>query len=448
MPLASHGPEATGGSGTDGSGTAAGATGTGGTGVAVPAPPAADALSFAAPYDPALLHRRNPDEVFLTDVRALGDRTPPEEPDNEEPDNEGPDNAGQYADAGRYERFAAAALLPSGHPHYGGLTGPAGNRPDPMLLLECCRQAETYAAHALFGVEQGVGFILRGLSVRTFPDAHGGQGPAADAPSATASTALSERGVGAGPASRLVMACQVREPGQRRGAVSSLDYTFDVWAGAGRIARIVLRVGYAAPRVYAALRARRRGGPPPTSRTAPPPVAGTPVEPSLAGRLRATDCVLLDLATGPAAEVTAALRVPVENVSYFDHPHDHVPGMVLVEAARQLATAAVGVWDAAPGRPAGMTAVEAEFSQYAELDAPTVLSAVPHDDHGAPSRSRGIEVVLRQGTTRVARMRVTTVTTVAVEGTGGESAVRTGVPSAVCPSPAATGHAASSEVAR
>ncbi len=419
MPLASHDPEA---------------TGAGGTAVAVPARPAADVLSFAATYDPALLHRLNPAEVFLTDVRALPDRTPAEEPDN----------AGQSEDTGRYEHFAAAALLPSGHPHYGGLTSPPDGRPDPMLLLECCRQAETYAAHAFFGVEQGAGFILRGLSVRTFPDTHGSRVPAAVDTPVGSRTALSDMGVEAGTAGRLVMAFRVREPGPHRGSISSLDYTFDLWAGAERSARIVLRVGYAAPRVYAALRSRRRNGPPPRSSTAPSPVAGNPVEPALAGRLRATDCVLLDLAAGPAAEVRAALRVPVENPSYFDHPHDHVPGMVLVEAARQLAIAAAGVWDAAPGRPASMTAVEAEFTQYAELDTPTVLSAVPLDDHGASSRSRGIEVVLRQRTTRVARMRVATT---AVEGTGGESAVGTGVPVASCPSPAATGHVAASEVA-
>jgi hypothetical protein len=419
VPIAGHGPEA---------------TGAAGTGVAVPAPPAADALSFAATYDPALLHRRNSAEVFLTDVRAIGDRTPPEEQDN----------AGQDEDPGTYEDFAAAALLPSSHPHYGSLTGPAAGRPDPMLLLECCRQAETYAAHAFFGVGQGAGFILRGLSVRTFPDSGGGQDPADfDAP-AGAATAASGTGVGAVPAGRLVMAFRVQEPGPRRGAVSSLDYTFDVWAGPERIARIVLRVGYAAPRMYAALRARRRGGPPPTSQTAELPVAGAPVEPSLAGRLRATDCVLLDLAAGPS-EVTAALRVPVENPSYFDHPHDHVPGMVLVEAARQLAAAAAGAWDAEPGRPARMTAVEAEFSQYAELDAPTALSAVPVDGPGAPSRSRRAEVVLRQGTTEVARIRVTTD---AADVPGTEPAAHTGPTLAVTPSPAPTAPAASSEAAR
>lgn len=135
--------------------------------------------------------------------------------------------------------------------------------------------------------------------------------------------------------------------------------------------------------------------------------------------------------------------MPPSGLSEY-YPHDHVPGMVLVEAARQLAVAAARVWDPTPGCTSGMTAVEAEFSQYAELDAATVLSAVPLDDQSVSSRSCAIEVVLRQRTTRVARMRVTTT---AVEGTGGESAVGTGVPVAPCPSPAATGHVASSEVA-
>ncbi|MEE4542484.1 AfsA-related hotdog domain-containing protein [Streptomyces sp. V4-01] len=354
--------------------------------------PAADTLSFAATVDPALLHRRNPAEVFLTDLSAAGPRRA------EDGGVEGgEDGAEDGDDAGG--GFAAAALLPAGHPHYGSLAGPAGDRVDPMLLLECCRQAETYAAHALHGVAEGVGFIFRGLSVETFPDPERAAGHAA--PDAATRDGAAE------PRDRLVMACRTREPGVRRGAVSSLDYDFDLWTGRRRTARIVLRVGYAEARTYAALRSRRRGGPPPTSDAPVTAPAGVPVEPVRAGRLRATDCLLLDLAAGPA-EVTAGLRVPVENPSYFDHPHDHVPGMVLVEAARQLAVAAAGHWDGAPGGPAAMTAVEAEFSQYAELDRPTALSATALDGPGAGPRGRHVEVVLRQDATEVARMRVTT----------------------------------------
>ncbi|MFD3416359.1 AfsA-related hotdog domain-containing protein [Streptomyces decoyicus] len=48
----------------------------------------------------------------------------------------------------------------------------------------------------------------------------------------------------------------------------------------------------------------------------------------------------------------------------FDHPVDHVPGMLLLEAARQSAH------KAAHPMPTIAIGVEAVFSHYVELDAP------------------------------------------------------------------------------
>ncbi|WP_268254571.1 AfsA-related hotdog domain-containing protein, partial [Streptomyces humidus] len=59
----------------------------------------------------------------------------------------------------------------------------------------------------------------------------------------------------------------------------------------------------------------------------------------------------------------------------FDHPADHVPGMLLLEAARQSAHAAT---HPRPGLP---TSLDATFTQYVELDTPCWIDRTPTENH-------------------------------------------------------------------
>ncbi|MFF3876196.1 AfsA-related hotdog domain-containing protein [Streptomyces sp. NPDC001978] len=82
--------------------------------------------------------------------------------------------------------------------------------------------------------------------------------------------------------------------------------------------------------------------------------------PALVGRTSPADVVLT-----PTEEPGRWLLTPDFNHPIlFDHHTDHLPGMVLLEAARQAATAAV-----APGilTPASAST---DFYRYAELDRP------------------------------------------------------------------------------
>ncbi|MER7674476.1 ScbA/BarX family gamma-butyrolactone biosynthesis protein [Kitasatospora sp. NPDC096128] len=63
------------------------------------------------------------------------------------------------------------------------------------------------------------------------------------------------------------------------------------------------------------------------------------------------------------------LRVDTAHRQYFDHPVDHVPGMLLLEAARQAAQA---VRHPAPALPVTMSAA---FQRYVDLDAPCRITA-------------------------------------------------------------------------
>ncbi|MPZ83085.1 MAG: gamma-butyrolactone biosynthesis protein [Actinophytocola sp.] len=314
-------------------------------------------LRYASTVDRTMIHRRNASEAFVTDVVRTG-----------------------------RHGFAAGALLPSGHPHYAGHTGPSRDR-DPMLLLECARQAETYAAHALFGVEPDTRFVLRGWSAdfAAFP-------------------------LVPDPAELLITAV-TRNPKVVRDRIRGLDHDLDLWAAGARVGRVSMTVGYVSAAAFAVLRSRTHGGPPPSSDDLRPP-NGHPVEPARVGRVRATDAVLLDVVTREGA-VTAGLRVAAENSSLFDHSQDHVPAMVLVEAARQLAALATGEWGhGAPDRTE-MVAMRSSFSAYAELTEPIELTATPVA--AAVPSGRSVEVTFRQTGQEIARARIA----MAVRGSGG-----------------------------
>lgn len=315
-----------------------------------PAAAAAPPLNFASTVDLALLHRRNPDEAFLTDAVSTG-----------------PDG------------FVAAAVLPPGHPHYAGHTGPSRDQ-DPMLLLECARQAETYAAHTMYGVEQGAHFVLRNWSAEF---------AAAPPPSA-------------GPV-RLTIACETANARRAGNRTSGLDYDLRLRAGGAQVGRVRMEVGYVSAAAYRVIRSRRHQGAPPSSDDLLP-AAGQPVDPARVGRRRATDAVLLDVAAD-GGTVTAALRVPVENASMFDHAQDHVPAMVLIEAARQIAALATAEWGGGAADRTRMTQMSAAFDAYAELTEPIVITATPStsDDIGG---GLAVDVTFGQAGTAVARARV------------------------------------------
>ncbi|MFD6909770.1 AfsA-related hotdog domain-containing protein [Streptomyces sp. NPDC060077] len=92
-------------------------------------------LEFVRSVDRRLLHRRALSEVFLTDTAAVDG-----------------------------QRFLAGAELPSSHAYF--TDHPGHTAVDPVLLLECARQAETYGAHRHLGVDDGTTFVLQSWSMR------------------------------------------------------------------------------------------------------------------------------------------------------------------------------------------------------------------------------------------------------------------------------------------
>jgi hypothetical protein len=296
-------------------------------------PAEAGDLGFLRTVDRSMVHRRALSEVFLTEVVRHGE-----------------------------DGFLAAAQLPPAHPHYGNIA--SGAALDPLLLLECCRQAETYAAHAFFGVAMDAKFVLREWSMR-----------------------LSEQALRPhlGPGELTMVA----GTSAGRGRVA---YRMDLWLSGHLLGEVRMDVGYLPAALYPRVRSRSRGGPPPSSVDLPAQ-EGVLIAPERVGRVRPVDTLLLDTVlvrdsiTG--SSVTATVRVPVDNPSMFDHAQDHIPGMVLMEAARQLCLLAAHEFHGREPSRTSVTSLAANFHSYAELDAPVVASVhagarVVFRQHGVP----------------------------------------------------------------
>ncbi|GGX86358.1 ScbA/BarX family gamma-butyrolactone biosynthesis protein [Streptomyces hiroshimensis] len=159
----------------------------------------------------------------------------------------------------------------------------------------------------------------------------------------------------------------------------------------GDTAETVLATGETAfewipPAVYRRLRGAYHRPP-----TTLPPVT-PPLPPAQAGRTTADEVVL-----SPTAQPrTWQLRHPFDNTVLYDHAVDHVPGLVLIEAATQAAytiTEPVGSTGTSSGAAAGTgscacdpsavddgayrpqpTTTHTTFHRYAEFDAPITIT--------------------------------------------------------------------------
>ncbi|MFF1548873.1 ScbA/BarX family gamma-butyrolactone biosynthesis protein [Streptomyces sp. NPDC058291] len=232
--------------------------------------------------------------------------------------------------------FAMTAQWPRGHSFF---TTADRTHHDPLIAAETIRQIGALLAHAEFGVPIGHQFLLEELALTVHPE---------------------EIRVGGAPAALdLDVTCtEVRKRGTR---LTGMTYETKVLregrlAASGRISFSTI-----APAVYRRLRPQRVFDPGHRALALTAPVA-----PSTVGRLSPTDVVL-----SPTGEPDRwHLRMDTRHPVLFDHQVDHVPGMVLLEAARQAATAVLG-------RPSILPlGLDCEFLKYAELDLPCLIDAL------------------------------------------------------------------------
>ncbi|MFI1163559.1 ScbA/BarX family gamma-butyrolactone biosynthesis protein [Streptomyces sp. NPDC020801] len=248
------------------------------------------------------------------------------------------------------DRFTVCAQWPRAHQLH---LSPDRSAYETLLVAETVRQCGALLAHTAYGVPLGHRFVLQELRVTTDP-AH--------------------LAVGLLPAETDLGVRFLRD-GRRRSA--ALRYEVDVRRDGDRVATAYVACASLGEPAYR----RLRGGRTPATVS---PLAVPPGLPAAAVyRTLPEDVVLAPTRRPDCWQLRADTAHPV----FFDHPLDHVPGMLLLEAARQVAC----LRGFAPRPPA---AFRAAFHRYAELDRPSWISV--ETDEGGRTR-----VVATQGESAV-----------------------------------------------
>ncbi len=261
--------------------------------------------------------------------------------------------------------FRISAQWPRAHGYY----RPVDGRHDPMLLTETIRQAGLMVGHVGYGIPLDHRFIMSRISIDLGAEGVDCGGKPTNLVLSVSCINLKYRG-------RQVIGCE--------GLVAVYDGSTQVGAGSFRFVS-------SSPAVYNRMRASAGLTEPRPEVPAPLPA----VAPELVARLTASEVVLADAAPGEGW----LLRCNPEHPILFDHPVDHVPGMVLMEAARQAAHRLL--------QPAGvtLTGMVGDFDQYAELHLPTEIRA--HLEAPLSDGSVMVRVVMTQAGGQVASILAT-----------------------------------------
>ncbi|WP_328751284.1 A-factor biosynthesis protein [Streptomyces sp. NBC_00285] len=259
------------------------------------------------------------------------------------------------------DRFTLTAQWPRAHQLH---VSPDRSAYEPLLIAETVRQCGALLAHSAYEVPIGHQFVLQELRVDTHPE---------------------HLAVGAAPAEP-VIDITVDEIRRRGGRPTALRYDAVLRLGGERVATGRVAVSWTNQSVYRRLRRGRTADigvlrlpqPPP-----PPLPAGT------VGRALRADVLLSPTARSDRWR----LRVDTAHPVFFDHPLDHIPGMLLLEAARQAARAHGGGDRWVP------TSFHAAFHQYAELDKPVWMEV-------STGAGGDVQVVALQGESAAFECRV------------------------------------------
>jgi acyl-coenzyme A thioesterase PaaI-like protein len=297
-------------------------------------------LGFDTPVERTEVHKHDPGEVLITDSAAVG-----------------PDS------------FLCAASLPRLHPTY----APAGaGHHDLLLLIEVVRQATIVVGHRHLGVPRDRQFLLREVELavldldacRRSPD-------------------------------RARAIVDVRVSGVRRldGVVAGFELTGRLSIDGATAAAAAGGCLCLAPEDYRVV----RGQPSlPSSRELEGRALRRRAAPAEVGQ---TEVVVTPIEGSNDGDACTEVIVDPAHSTFFDHPLDHVPAMLLVQAARQVAHAAV------PGGAGAVTVgARARFVSFAELH-PSVRCDARLVGAGAPaSPPASVEVTLDQGGAVIAEL--------------------------------------------
>ncbi|MFB7669067.1 ScbA/BarX family gamma-butyrolactone biosynthesis protein [Kitasatospora sp. NPDC056138] len=260
-----------------------------------------------------LVHKLDPDEVFLTDWQ----RTSP-------------------------DAFTVTARWPENQSFHLAEDGSY----EPLLVTETVRQLFPLLCHVGYDIPLDQHLVWESYRYALIPD-------------------VLHPGTRLGPV-ELSLRVLCTDPVRRRGRPVAMTMHVELLRDGMLHARARSRFTIQAPAVYRRLRADHGDASRAMASALP---LQPPVPAGESGRHRPEDVLLSPLAGHDGPGRAWQLRVDTSHPKYFDHPVDHVPGMLLLEAARQATQAVLHPHPALP------VAMETAFHRYVELDAPCRIEA-------------------------------------------------------------------------
>ncbi|MGV9990833.1 ScbA/BarX family gamma-butyrolactone biosynthesis protein [Streptomyces sp. NPDC003374] len=281
-------------------------------------------MQFARTLPRDLVHRAAIAEVLLTDAKRLSE-----------------------------DETLLAAQLPRRHAFHDDTLAPRTHH-DPLLLLEACRQGIFVVAHRHLGVPAGHRFLLRAVEFEV-PD------PAA---------------LRAGPApTEAVITARIEHRFRGRGGVTGLRLRFTAVIGGHEAMSARIDYSWMTAADWTRLRTRQRHA---LGLFGTPVALGGPrADPARVGRRDPANVVISPPHTTGDGRSTARLVAETSHPTLYDHWVDHVPGMLELEAFRQLALSAAvsaGTLRTPTAMPVGLSA---RFSRFAEMDLPLRCVTAP-----------------------------------------------------------------------
>lgn len=304
-------------------------------------------MKFDRTLPRTLVHRAAVAEVFLTDAVRRGE-----------------------------DEILLAAQLPRLHAFHDDTPGPRTGR-DPLMLLEACRQGIFVVAHRFLDVPLDHKFLLRTVEFEM----------------------LDARPLTPGPfPTDIAVTARIERRARGRAGVTGLRLCFTASAGHREVMTAGIDYSWMPPEQWARLRTDQRARLELPAVPIAPPVAR--IRPGLVGRRDPANAVISPTRSTGDGGLTARLVPDTSHPVLFDHWVDHVPGMLELEAFRQMAIAAAAAAGALPAPTAQPVALHARFRSFAELDLPVECRT------GPVRPGADIECTLRQPGALVADARV------------------------------------------
>jgi hypothetical protein len=202
--------------------------------------------------------------------------------------------------------------------------------PSPLLFIETLRQAGIYITHRYLGVPLGYHFVFKSISA-----------------SCLSTPPHPVRG------HNRTVVLVIRVCASRGGTrFSGARLEIEAWSGAQHFATAIATYNCLSPAAYSRVRTPPAGARPPAERTTNPSYPDGHLDHQLRSDTH-----------------RSMLAVDVEDPTFFDHPVDHLPGMLLIDAALRAA----GVND--PRRWDRLLGLDLSFQRFAELNTPTAVTA-------------------------------------------------------------------------